>query len=155
MLLFIREHHKINDVLFCPDMATSHYAKEVTAAESVEFVPKKDNAPNVPQCRPIEKFWAICKARYSKLTRKPKTIEGFTSKWTKISQRLWENAHERDPKEGQISGAAWRETNPWYKKLIGNTLTFNCSKFCQILSTTLNFIGYFVPVPNDRRDTLF
>ncbi len=75
LLPFIRKYHKINDILFWPDMATSHYARECTtylSSEGVDFVSKKDNAPNVPQLRPIERFWALCKRRYSDLRRQPK-----------------------------------------------------------------------------------
>lgn len=71
---------KNKTVLFWPDMATSHYAKKVTYflhAKKVVFVEKKDNAPNVPQARPIERFWAYLKREYSRLGDPPKTLRGF------------------------------------------------------------------------------
>jgi len=54
-------------------------------SENLNFVLKASNAPNVPQCRPIEKFWVICKAKYPKYTNKPKDIYVFRRIWKKIS----------------------------------------------------------------------
>ena len=65
LLPFIDKHYECRDqVLFWPDGASCHYAKSVTEflkAEKINFVAKDDNPPNVPQLRPIEKFWAILK----------------------------------------------------------------------------------------------
>jgi hypothetical protein len=44
------------------DMASAHYKKDVTewlADQSIEFVEKDQNAPNVPQARPIENLGAL------------------------------------------------------------------------------------------------
>jgi transposase len=41
----------------------------------LEFIAKNENAPNVPQARPIEKFWAICKAKYKKNNVKAEDIK--------------------------------------------------------------------------------
>ncbi|KAF2900562.1 hypothetical protein ILUMI_05633 [Ignelater luminosus] len=41
-------------------MATAHYAANVIAAYedlNINYVPKEQNVPNVPQLRPIERFW--------------------------------------------------------------------------------------------------
>lgn len=46
-------------------MATVHYAKENIDwlnEQNIEFVKKKENTPNFPHGRPIEKYWALCKA---------------------------------------------------------------------------------------------
>lgn len=62
MIKFIQEHHKNDDVIFWPDLASCHYSKETTdylKSKNVKFVPKLDNPPNVPQARPIENFWAV------------------------------------------------------------------------------------------------
>lgn len=95
LIPFINKHHEISDVLFWPDMATSHYAKTVTEwmdSQNLKYVPKKDNAPNVPQCRPIEKFWALCKAKYAKHKNKPKNIEAFKRIWVKVSKEVSETS---------------------------------------------------------------
>ena len=66
---FINKHHKNNKILFWPEMAPCHYAKEVTkwmTENNINFFKKNENAPNVPQARPIERFWAICKREYKK-----------------------------------------------------------------------------------------
>lgn len=64
-------------VLFWPDLATSHYAGVVTERlndDKINFVTNKDNLPNFPQLRPIEKFWAICKLKYRERNKQADTI---------------------------------------------------------------------------------
>ena len=41
------------------------------------FVEKQLNAPNVPQARPIEKFWVLCKRQFALRSKVPKNITGF------------------------------------------------------------------------------
>ena len=58
---FVRDRYPDNDYVFWPDLASAHYANNVTnylEAQSIKFVAKSDNPPNVPQARPIENFWA-------------------------------------------------------------------------------------------------
>jgi len=95
LLPFIDELHNRDDVIFWPDMATAHYSQKVTSslkAENVEFIPKSKNAPNVPQARGIEKFWALCKAEYSKRSSPPKSIRGFATVWKNISKKVAEKS---------------------------------------------------------------
>jgi transposase len=59
---FIQLNHINDDFVFWPDLASCHYAKKTTdwlKANNINFIPKIDNPPNVPQARPIENFWAI------------------------------------------------------------------------------------------------
>ena len=63
---FINAHHADGNYVFWPDLATSHYAKTVIdcyEAHGISFVKKVDNPPAVPECRPIENFWAILKGK--------------------------------------------------------------------------------------------
>jgi len=95
LIPFIKQHHEINEVLFWPDLASSHYAKIVQdylKMEKVEFVPKQDNPPNVPQARGIETFWALCKQRYSARQKQPKNLHGFKLVWRKISKEVGREA---------------------------------------------------------------
>ena len=39
----------------------------------------------LPQVRPIEKFWSLCKNNYSKIKKEPKNIQEFKKIWKKIS----------------------------------------------------------------------
>ncbi|KAJ3659055.1 hypothetical protein Zmor_010764 [Zophobas morio] len=60
LVRFIREKHSDGNFVFWPDMATAHYAANVIAAYNelnIPFIPKDKNVPNVPQLRPIERFW--------------------------------------------------------------------------------------------------
>lgn len=91
LIPFIDKFHDRKNVLFWPDMATCHYAKSVTDyldSQGIEYVKKSDNTPNLPQARPIEKFWAICKAKIKKLNKNLKTIECFTKHWEKVSDEV-------------------------------------------------------------------
>ena len=79
------------------DMVSSHYASSVLAwldRNRIQYPKRTENAPNVPQARPIEKFWALCKAEYSKLSRCYKTIESFRRKWREISAKVASSSGE-------------------------------------------------------------
>ena len=57
LLSFINRHHKNDNVLFWPDLASSHYSKQVQEflqANNIKFVQRQQNPPNFPQARPIE-----------------------------------------------------------------------------------------------------
>lgn len=59
---FIDKHHSDGNYVFWPDLASAHYAQKTTdvmRAVEIKFVDKSVNPPNVPQIRPIERFWAI------------------------------------------------------------------------------------------------
>lgn len=62
LINFIHQNHAQDDIMFWPDLASCHYARETQNwlnAHNIPFVPKNDNPPNLPQARPIEDFWAI------------------------------------------------------------------------------------------------
>ena len=72
---FINQHHKDDNYVFWPDLASSHYAKSVTdwlEQNNIPFVPKAMNPANVPEARPIEDYWAILKREVY--------IDGWTAK---------------------------------------------------------------------------
>ena len=58
---FINKHHSDRKYIFWPDKASAHYAKTVLEYMDgkINFLPKSDNPPNIPQARPIERFWAL------------------------------------------------------------------------------------------------
>lgn len=59
---FIEKHHKNDKIIFWPDLASSHYARDTIKwleDKKIPFVPKTANPPNVPKARPIEDFWAL------------------------------------------------------------------------------------------------
>jgi len=97
-LPFIKKHHNLNDVLVWMDMATCHYKKEVTdwlSLIGLDFISKNENAPNVPQARPIEKFWAICKAKYKKNNEKAEDIKNFRVIWRRISYKVGKDSAQK------------------------------------------------------------
>lgn len=91
LLPFILKHHKIDDVLFWPDLASSHYANDVQdwlKLNKISYVPKKENPPNLPQARPIEKYWALCKAEYKRNNKQPKNLNSFKRIWKNCSKKV-------------------------------------------------------------------
>lgn len=63
---FIENYHARDEIMFWPDLASSHYAKKTLdwlTSQNIPFVPKKDNPPNIPQARPIEDFWSVLKRK--------------------------------------------------------------------------------------------
>jgi hypothetical protein len=62
---FIQRYHATDSIIFWPDLASAHYARQTTALLqdlNVPFVQRDENPPNLPQCRPIENFWSSLKA---------------------------------------------------------------------------------------------
>jgi hypothetical protein len=62
---FIQAYHPLDRIIFWPDLASAHYAVETQALLhnlNINFVPKQDNPPNLPQARPIENVWGMLKA---------------------------------------------------------------------------------------------
>lgn len=88
---FIRKLNVQRPVLFWPDLATSHYVGAVLdelKKAGISIVPKRDNLPNVPQLRPIERFWALCKQRYCELNKPATNIASMKRIWTRISKQI-------------------------------------------------------------------
>lgn len=59
---FIDKKHASDKIIFWPDPARGHYAKNIQEwleSEQIESVPQTDNPPNVPQARPMQRFWKI------------------------------------------------------------------------------------------------
>ena len=61
---FINKVHKDGEILFWPELASSHYYTVTRAwykELGIHVLPKEMTPPNVPQLRPIENFLAILK----------------------------------------------------------------------------------------------
>lgn len=93
LLPFIGKYHSNSKHLFWPDLATIHYEKTVLQfmkQNGITFVPKASNAPNVPQARPIERFWYLCKLEYSKRSGVYNDIKSFRKVWSEVSKKVAE-----------------------------------------------------------------
>lgn len=91
LLPFIRQHHPNQRILFWPDLARCHYAKNVTdwlEEQGIPYVLKNENPPNVPQARPIERFWGICKTAYRQRSGIAKSKHAFTCTWARLSKEM-------------------------------------------------------------------
>jgi len=63
---FIRKNYPHGRYIFWPDLASAHYAKDTVSKMDelgINYLPKSKNPPNVPQLRPIERFWANLKKK--------------------------------------------------------------------------------------------
>ena len=90
LIPFIERYHKTNQIIFWPDLATIHYSRNVQKYLKSKFsvVNKDENPPKVPHLRPIERFWALCKSRYSKLSGYYDTPRKVSFQWKKISTEV-------------------------------------------------------------------
>ena len=91
LIPFIKKNYPNNKILFWPDLSTTHYAKQCISyleQEKINFVKKEENPPNVPQARPIEKYWAICKQRYSQRHYPAKSLSSFKRIWKNIASKV-------------------------------------------------------------------
>lgn len=89
VLPFIRQHRV--PVKFWPDLASCHYSKktvEFYMSNNIDFVLKDCNPPNCPQFRPIEKFWAIVKAKLKKNAGVVENIKAMHAKWIYFSEKV-------------------------------------------------------------------
>lgn len=83
LVKFVEKFHSDGNYCFWPDKASAHYAKatiEFLTSKQVNFVPKDKNPTNVPQCRPIEDFWAILKRRVWRGENKPKDLQSLITR---------------------------------------------------------------------------
>ena len=66
LIPFIKKYHSQDEIIFWPDLASSHYAETVCdfmIEKNIPFVEKFENPANLPECRPIEQFWANLKSK--------------------------------------------------------------------------------------------
>jgi len=64
LIPFIKAYHENDEIVFWPDLASSHYAKDTTdflKSNNIDFVDKSSNPANAPELRPIEDFWVEMK----------------------------------------------------------------------------------------------
>lgn len=91
LLPFIDKHYNRNNVLFWPDLATSHYQRDVLQYlqdSGVEVVRKEKNPPSLPQARPIERYWALVKREYKKRRQPPKNLRSFARIYHNDSKKV-------------------------------------------------------------------
>ena len=98
LIPFIEKYHSRDEILFWPDLAPAHYAKVAQAfyeAENINFVARNMNPPNLPQGRPIERFWALCKQKYSERSEIARSFHGFVTIWKNISKKVAEKSGQK------------------------------------------------------------
>ncbi|KAL4500830.1 hypothetical protein ABPG72_020064 [Tetrahymena utriculariae] len=104
LLPFLKKYHEDRNYIFWPDLASSHYAKSVTNfmdQNQINYIKKKENPANVPECRPIENFWAILKGLVYQNNWQASSIEALKTRIQlcikKIDQNLVKKLAESIP----------------------------------------------------------
>lgn len=89
LLPFIKEHNV--PCIFWPDLAPIHYSRAAVQwfeDNDVLLVPKTANPAAVPEDRPIERYWALCKRELKKEPKAAKTDKDFRYRWKRASSRV-------------------------------------------------------------------
>lgn len=89
LLPLIRLHRV--PVKFWPDLASCHYARETLKwfeDNRVDVIPKDCNPPNSPELRPIEKYWAIVKAKIKKNGGIVSSTKSLQVKWDRNAVKV-------------------------------------------------------------------
>ncbi|XP_017464756.1 PREDICTED: uncharacterized protein LOC108358113 [Rhagoletis zephyria] len=89
LLPFLRHHN--GQIMFWPDLAPAHYAnitQKWFEDNNVHYVRKDLNPPNVPELRPIERYWALMKAKLLKMGKPTKTISEIKRMWRTASLKV-------------------------------------------------------------------
>ena len=50
----------------------------ITIDKNIEFLSRGDSAPNVPQARPIEKYWSFYKWKFSEYNKPVNSVKKIT-----------------------------------------------------------------------------
>ncbi|CAH1110287.1 unnamed protein product [Psylliodes chrysocephalus] len=103
LLNFLNTHHLNDNIMFWPNLASCHYARitsQWSSENNIDFVPKLDNPPNVPQTRPIDEFWSI-------LSRKVYDKGWEATNEDQLRRRIFQKIREIEPalvqrKMGQV-----------------------------------------------------
>jgi hypothetical protein len=64
--------------VFWAHLASANYAKDTLARleeHQIEYIPKEENPPNVPQLVPIRDFWANLKSKIYSNNYHPKDVK--------------------------------------------------------------------------------
>lgn len=80
---FIKKYYPTGKYVFWPDGASAHYAKNTINTfnrQNINFIPRDENPPNIPQLRQIEVFWAHLKTKVYDKDWKAKNYEHLISR---------------------------------------------------------------------------
>lgn len=89
LLPLIRKHD--GQTIFWPDLASCHYSRKTTDfmnLRNIRFVSKDMNPPNCPELRPIERYWAILKARLRKGFKASEDCDQLKKDWIKVAKSM-------------------------------------------------------------------
>lgn len=115
LLPFIEQYHHNTNILFWPDLASSHYSNAVQQRlheKNIPFVARQDNPPNVPQARPIETVWTLLERRVYENNWEAKNLDV-------LCRRIKEKVKELDRKmlQDMIEGVRKKLRKMWREGL--------------------------------------
>lgn len=96
LLPFVKSH-RVNTI-FWPDLASCHYSKKTVKwykLNHINFVPKDSNPPNCPELRPIERYWALVKAKLRLSGKTAKNRKSFAQLWLSCSKKVGDDVVKR------------------------------------------------------------
>lgn len=94
---WIKSNYDVKSCILWPDLARYHYTREVQEflqSENLRFISKDENAPNLPECRPIERFWALVKRQMASYKNEAENFAIFKRRWAVCYKRVIENSGE-------------------------------------------------------------
>lgn len=89
LLPFVTDH-KV-PCIFWPDLAPIHYSRSALQwfeDNNIQLVPKTANPASVPEDRPIERYWALCKRELKKEPKAAVNDKEFKYRWKRASSRV-------------------------------------------------------------------
>ena len=89
LLPFIKKHNV--PCVSWPDLAPIHYsaaALQWFESNNIQVFPKTANPAAVPEDRPIERYWALCKRELKKEPKAAKDDKEFKYRWDRASERV-------------------------------------------------------------------
>jgi len=89
LLPFLQFH--LGSTIFWPDLASVHYSRKTRnwlEANNVSYVAKDMNPPNVPELRPIERYWSVLNEKLRNDGRITKSDADFSRILRKVSGQI-------------------------------------------------------------------
>lgn len=94
LIPFINKAYPNGDAIFWPDKASAHYADVVMdhlQSVGVKVVKKDDNPTNLPQARPVERYWAEIDRRLSVLKKRAENLKELSDQVKKVAKNIPES----------------------------------------------------------------
>jgi len=99
LMKFIKKYHRDDEILFWPDLDSTHYANSTLKLLhhlNIPIIDKECIPPNVPHCRPIENFWGALKAKVYEGGWEAQTIPQLQQRIKKMLKTMDQSTLRKD-----------------------------------------------------------